>query len=108
GKSRRAMRGAKPESAIEQTIERSGVLVKGERVIIGCSGGADSVALAAALAAVRVPMQLDLMLAYVHHGTRESAWQDECVVLRLGATFGLPVVVMPLTLTDFDEATLRE
>jgi tRNA(Ile)-lysidine synthase len=102
------MRGAKPESAIEQTIERGGVVAKGERLIVACSGGADSVALAAALAAVRVPMQLDLALAYVHHGTRDSAWQDECVVLRLGATFGLPVAVLPLAPEQFDEAALRD
>ncbi len=102
------MRGAKPESAIEQTIERDGIVRKGERVIVACSGGADSVALAAALDAVRVPMQLETTLAYVHHGTRESAWQDECVVLRIGATFGMPVAVLALTPAGRDEATLRE
>jgi tRNA(Ile)-lysidine synthase len=102
------MRGAKPESAIEQAIERDGVIAKGERIVVACSGGADSVALAAALAAVRVPMQLELTLAYVHHGTRESAWQDECVTLRIGATFGLPVAVLPLAPADRDEAALRD
>jgi tRNA(Ile)-lysidine synthase len=101
------MRGAKPEAAIEQSFERDGVIRKGDRVVIACSGGADSVALAAAMAAVRKPMELDMALAYVHHGTRESAWQDECVVLRLGATFGLPVRVVQLELDRRDEATLR-
>ncbi|HVA29135.1 MAG TPA: tRNA lysidine(34) synthetase TilS, partial [Candidatus Baltobacteraceae bacterium] len=102
------MRGARPEAAIEQAIERDGVVAKGERVIVACSGGADSVALAAALASVRTPMDLDLTFAYVHHGTRESAWQDECVVLRIGATYGVPVAVLPLTLADRDEAALRD
>jgi len=102
------VRGAKPESAIEQTIERDGIVRKGERVLVACSGGADSVALAAALAAVRGPMQLDLTLAYVHHGTRESAWQDECVVLRIGATFAIPAVVVALEPGERDEAALRD
>lgn len=102
------MRGAKPESAIEQAIERDGIVRKGDRVIVACSGGADSVALAAALASVRTPMELDLTLAYVHHGTRESAWQDECVVLRIGATFEIPVVVLALPPGDRDEASLRD
>lgn len=102
------MRGAKPESAIEQAIERGGVVKKGECIVVACSGGADSVALAAALAAVRVPMQLELTFAYVHHGTRESAWQDECVVLRIGATFGVPVAVLSLSPDERDEATLRD
>lgn len=102
------MRGAKPEASIEQTIERDGVIRRGERVVVACSGGADSVALAYALAAVRKPMELELTLAYVNHGTRTSAWQDECVVLRVGATFGLPVRIAALDLAERDEAALRD
>ncbi len=102
------MRGAKPETALEQSIERDGVIRRGERVVVACSGGADSIALAAALAAVGKPMDLRLSLAYVHHGTRESAWQDECVVLRCGATFGLPVDVVSLDGLDASEEALRD
>ena len=102
------MRGARPEEAIEQLIERGGIVRRGERMVVACSGGVDSVALAAALAAVRVPMELDLTLAYVHHATRRSAWQDECVVLRLGATFGIPVRTAQLAPYAFDEASLRD
>ena len=101
------MRGAKPEASIEQRIERDGVVRRGERIVVACSGGADSVALAAALAAVRAPMELELALAYAHHGTRRSAFQDECVVLRIGATFGIPVYVRQLNVDARDEATLR-
>ena len=102
------MRGAKPEASIEQTIERGGVIERGERVVVACSGGADSVALAHALSSVRKPMDLELTLAYVNHGTRESAWQDECVVLRVGATFGLPVQIVALEPVARNEAALRE
>ncbi len=80
----------------------------GERVAIACSGGADSVALTAALAAVRVPMELDLVLVHVNHATRASAWQDECVVLRIGAAFGLRVRIAALDAGPRDEATLRD
>ena len=102
------MRGARPESAIEQAIERDGVVRSGDRVVVACSGGVDSIALAAVLAAVRNPLELDLALAYVHHGTRESAWQDECVVLRVGATLGIPVVVASLSPDSQDEESLRD
>jgi tRNA(Ile)-lysidine synthase len=102
-----AMRGGKPEAAIEQTVERDGVIKRGDRVVIACSGGVDSVALAGVLDAVRGPMELDLTLAYVHHGTRRSAWQDECIVLRLGATFGVPVRVAALRGEAYDEASMR-
>ncbi len=102
------MRGARPESAIEQSLERDGIVARGDRILVACSGGADSVALAAALAHVAKPMDLYVALAYVHHGTRESAWQDECVVLRIGATFGLPVSVAAIAPAAHDEASLRE
>jgi tRNA(Ile)-lysidine synthase len=102
------VRGAKPEASIEQAIERDGVVRRGEAVVVACSGGADSVALAHALATVRKPMELQLTLAYVNHGTRASAWQDECVVLRIGATFGLSVRIAALDGVEHDEAALRD
>lgn len=102
------MRGAKPEASIEQAIERDGVIRRGEHVVIACSGGADSVALVHALATVRKPMELQLDLAHINHGTRASAWQDECVVLRVAATFDVPVRAVALESGNRDEATLRE
>jgi tRNA(Ile)-lysidine synthase len=102
------MRGAKPQASIEQTIERDGVIRRGDRIAVACSGGADSVALVHALVSVRKPMSLELTLAHVNHGTRESAWQDECVALRVAATFGLPVRVVALDGPARDEAGLRE
>ncbi len=102
------MRGAKPHADLEGAIERDGIVRRGERVLVACSGGADSVALAALLASLRGTLDLDLTLAYVHHGTRDSAWQDECVVLRVAATYGCRVRIAALEPGARDEATLRE
>ena len=102
------MRGARPEAAIEQAIERDGIVRRGERVTIACSGGADSVALVALLHAVAKPMDLSLSVAHVNHGIRESAWQDECVALRIAATFEVPVDTIALERTDTSESALRE
>lgn len=106
------MRGARPEASIEQALEREGAIRIGERVLIACSGGVDSVALAAALHAVATPMRLDLTLAHVNHGTRASSWQDECVALRVAASLDLGCVTLGLdraTRADAGaEAALRE
>jgi|SRR5579862_3832793 len=102
------MRGARPEAAIEQSIERDGAVRHGERVLVACSGGADSVALVAALHAVAKPMGLHLAIAHVNHGVRASAWQDECVALRIAATFELPIDVIVLENQSRDEQSLRE
>ncbi len=102
------MRGAHPERALVDRLEREGVVRFGERIVVACSGGPDSVALAGALAALAKPLDLALTLAYVNHGTRRSAWQDECVVLRIGATFGLPVRTVSLAHGPGNEASLRD
>lgn len=102
------MRGARPERELERAIETGGIIRNGERVLVACSGGPDSVALARALQAVSQSMSLNLTLAYVNHGTRASAWQDECVVLEIAARYELPLQVLALEAPARDEQSLRE
>ncbi|HET9097580.1 MAG TPA: tRNA lysidine(34) synthetase TilS [Candidatus Baltobacteraceae bacterium] len=102
------MRGTRPERAIEQAVEQGGVIRKGDAVLVACSGGSDSIGVAAILAAIAKPMQLRLTIAHVNHGVRKSAWQDEAVVLRAGAALGIPAKTIALRPRSADEATLRE
>lgn len=102
------MRRAHPERAIEQAVVADGIVRHGERVLVACSGGPDSVALAAVLAGVAKPMGLSLTLGHVNHGLRGSAWQDEAVTLRVSAALRIPIKVAALeALEKTDEATLR-
>jgi tRNA(Ile)-lysidine synthase len=100
------VRGAHPEREVERAIERSGVLC-GERVLIACSGGPDSVALAAALHSLAHRLRLTLFAAFVNHGVRESAWQDECVALELAARFEIPLETIALAASAAGEQRLR-
>lgn len=102
------MRGTRPERAIEQAVEQGGVIHEGEGVLIACSGGSDSVGVAAILRAIAKPMALRLALVHVNHGVRESAWQDEAVVLRVSAALGIPARTIALQPERTDEATLRD
>jgi tRNA(Ile)-lysidine synthase len=102
------MRGTRPERAIEQAVEQGGVIRKGDRIVIACSGGSDSVGLAAILHAVAKPMELQLHLVHVNHAQRASAWQDEAVVLRASAALGIPVSAIALQPGRGDEATMRD
>lgn len=102
------MRGTRPERAIEQAVEQSGIVRAGESVLIACSGGSDSVGVAAILSALAKPLDLRLRLAHVNHGVRESAWQDEAVALRASAALGIPLTAIALKPERRDEATLRE
>lgn len=93
---------------MEEALERGGFFAAGEHVLIACSGGADSVALAALLKAVAAPLGLRLTVGHVHHGTRASAWQDEAIVLRVGAALGIPVKVRGLQPERTSEGALRD
>jgi tRNA(Ile)-lysidine synthase len=102
------VRGAHPERELETAIERSGALRDGELVLVACSGGADSIALAAALHAAAPRLRLRLHVGHVNHATRASAWQDECVVLELAARLQLSVDAVSLKSRARDEARLRD
>ncbi len=102
------MRGAHPERDLESVVLRERELLVGRKLTVACSGGADSVALVALLSALAERLELQLRVAYVNHATRRSAWQDECVALRVGATFGIPVDTLAIDPEGGDEATLRE
>lgn len=102
------MRGTHPERAIVQAVEQGGVVRTGDAIVIACSGGSDSVGLAAILVALAKPMRLSLTMVHVNHGVRDSAWQDEAVVLRTGAALGIPVRTVAVRPERADEATLRD
>ncbi|HVA33598.1 MAG TPA: tRNA lysidine(34) synthetase TilS [Candidatus Baltobacteraceae bacterium] len=101
------MRGSRPQAAVERIVERGAAIARGERVLVACSGGPDSVALVGVLHALRKPMRLELAVAHVNHG-RASAWQDECIAARVAATYELPLEVIALDVAAHGEAALRE
>jgi tRNA(Ile)-lysidine synthase len=101
------VRGARPEREVEAAIERAGVLRQGERVLVACSGGPDSVTLAAALHSIAPRIGVEISLAHVNHGVRSSAWQDECIVLQLAAALRVSLRIVALQSRTDDEARLR-
>ncbi len=75
-------------------------------MLVATSGGPDSVVLAAVLDRIGRADGFEVVLGHVNHGTRPSAWQDECVVLALGARLDRPVRIAAVSVPD-DEASLR-
>ena len=67
---------------------------QGDRIAVGVSGGADSVALLRFLAALRPQFSWDLVVCHIHHGLRGAeADRDECFVRALAEQLGLPCAV---------------
>ena len=101
-------RGAHPERALEEALARDVALAPGEVVLVAASGGADSTALAALVARAADESGATPVLGHVNHGVRPGAWQDEAVVLALGASLRLRVLARSLPAGAASEARLRD
>ena len=77
--------------AAERTIRRHAMLAGGETVLIGVSGGADSVALLHVLMNLASALRLRLHVLHVDHGLRPDSAHDAEFVRALGARLGVPV-----------------
>lgn len=79
---------------VAETIERHALCAPGDRVVVGVSGGADSLALLHALLALRERLVIALHVATLDHGLRGAAGAaDAEFVRRTALGWGLPVTV---------------
>ncbi len=78
---------------VRSTIRRHAMLAGGERVLVGVSGGADSVALLTTLVTLAPSLRLDLHVLHVDHQLRPASGDDATFVQRLGERLGVPVTV---------------
>ncbi len=78
---------------VRKTIEKHGLLKKGDKVLIACSGGADSTALLDILLTLRDDYSLKLVLAHFNHKLRRDADKDEEFVHGLARAYSLPLYV---------------
>lgn len=102
------MRGAKPERALGTLVEEQLAAGPDQTIVVACSGGPDSVALASLVAAAAARSGARAVLGHVNHGIRPSADQDEAVVLSVGSRLGTPVRIANPLATGTGEAHLRE
>ena len=79
---------------VRRTIRRFGLCPAGSRVLVGISGGSDSVALTFILRELAPYMDFEVAgLAHVNHQLRETAARDEAFCRDLASRIGLPILV---------------
>jgi tRNA(Ile)-lysidine synthase len=78
---------------VRKTMDRYGLLQKGDKVLVACSGGADSTALLSVLVELSGEYELRIAVAHFNHRLRRAADGDERFVIRLAQKLGLPVYV---------------
>ncbi len=65
---------------VEKVIRETGLFESGARIIVGVSGGPDSMALLSLLVELRPKWDLELMVLHCHHGLRADADKEEAFV----------------------------
>ena len=82
------------QKKMEEFIRREQLLEMGDRVVLGVSGGADSVCMMELFAAIREAWQLELLVVHVHHGLRGvEADRDASFVQAEAEKLGIDCVV---------------
>jgi len=78
-------------ACVWRAVDRFGLLGPGEGLVVGVSGGQDSVALLDVLRVLRRDLGLRLHVAHLNHGLRGAqADEDEAFVRQLAAEWGEP------------------
>lgn len=93
------------EKRVLDFIAKNKLLASGQRILVACSGGVDSVALLLFLATIREKLQIDVAAAHVDHMLRgEQSAEDGRFVNALCNRLGIPFfgghVPVPAILTE--------
>lgn len=79
------------ESLVRENVFNHNLISENEKIVIGVSGGADSMALLYSLNELRKEMNFDILVAHVNHGVRgEDALRDQLFVERKAKELNLP------------------
>ena len=95
-KNEKAMKGGRPANGtaafrtFKRTVERYGLVRAGDKVLVACSGGPDSVALVNLLLELRQDVPHEVAVGHFNHRLRPAAASDEAFVRRLARENGLP------------------
>mgnify|MGYP005838627345 CR=1 FL=1 len=91
---------------VKRTIAKYSMLELGDKVLVGVSGGADSVALLHTLVQLREEYQLSLWIVHLNHMFRgQDAREDAEFVARLGTTLGVPSFIEEVDVPKLMEET---
>jgi tRNA(Ile)-lysidine synthase len=90
---------------VRHTIKRHALCPSGSRVLVGVSGGSDSVALTFLLLDLAAYNEFSVVsIAHLNHRLRPSADRDEAFCRELATRVGLPIVVEHFDVTGYATA----
>jgi len=87
----------------EDTVKRYGMLSKGEKVILGVSGGSDSVFLLHFLHHLSKRYPLTIHVAHLNHGFRKEAEREADFVRGISEGLGVPITLRTIDVPSYAE-----
>jgi len=78
-------------AAVDRALAAVGIPARGETLLVALSGGPDSVALTAALAALRRKRGFELVAAHLDHALRPGSAEDAAFCAQLCGSLGIPL-----------------
>jgi tRNA(Ile)-lysidine synthase len=79
---------------IQENIFRHRLFDRGAKIVVGCSGGPDSVCLLDVLCRLKKKYDLELVVAHVNYGLRgKDSGKDEQFVKKLAEKYNLPIKI---------------
>lgn len=89
---------------ILETIKNYNMIVEGDRVVVGVSGGPDSVCLLNILNSLKNSLNIKLYIAHIEHGFRgKASIEDAEFVKQLGHQMGIEVFIKYIDVPKFIE-----
>lgn len=91
-----------------RTSDEHGLLDHNNRIVVGVSGGADSLALLLILASIRSHYTLELAIAHLDHGLRESSTQEALFIARMAKQQKIPFYICCENLLLYGKHSIEE
>ncbi|MDD5409429.1 MAG: tRNA lysidine(34) synthetase TilS [Candidatus Omnitrophica bacterium] len=81
---------------VNETIKKYRLIQKGDKILLGVSGGPDSMALLLQLFSLKKKLGLSLHIAHVDHGLRKDSHSDALFVENWAKRLGIPINIIRL------------
>lgn len=94
------------EKQVIETIEKYNLIENGDKIVLGISGGPDSISMLNILNKLRKD-KFDIVVAHINHGLRENAKIDEEYVLEFCNKIGVECFVLHSNIKEIAEKEKR-
>ncbi|MDD4801779.1 MAG: tRNA lysidine(34) synthetase TilS [Syntrophomonas sp.] len=89
---------------VKKYIDANGLIQPGQKVIVGVSGGPDSMALLHIMLTLAAALQIEVIAAHLNHGLRVEAGAEEAFVMEKCRTWGITCYSRSVSVTALAQA----